>query len=102
MDAIFSSLRNSVTHVCFICTSTSDSPLLHSVLWQRNLMEHFWEGSIFTAMALTTASDIFGQHNKKGGVTSEVRKEQDQQATHLAVSLSNWNKETIFLNDFLS
>ena len=39
-------------------------------------MEHFWEGSIFTAMALTTASDIFGQHNKKGGVTSEVRKEQ--------------------------
>lgn len=27
---------------------------------------------------------------------SEVRKEQDQQATHLAVSLSNWNKETIF------
>ena len=76
MDAIFSSLRNSVTHVCFICTSTSDSPLLHSVLWQRNLMEHFWEGSIFTAMALTTASDIFGQHNKKGGITSEVRKEQ--------------------------
>jgi len=43
--AIFSTWRNSVAHLCFTCTSISDTfcqtlPLLPSVEWQQNVVEY--------------------------------------------------------------
>ena len=36
---------------------------------QQNLTEYWREGSAFTAIPPTSASDVVGQHNKVGGIT---------------------------------
>lgn len=46
--AIFSAWRNSVGHLCFIHTSTSDAfltdcPVLPSFSWQQHVTEYWWE-----------------------------------------------------------
>ena len=46
-----------------------DASLLPSVKRQQNVMEYWWEGSTFTAISLTSASDAVGQHHKIGDVT---------------------------------
>jgi len=74
LSAIFSSWRNSVTHLCFICASMPDDifqtvPLLPSVTQQQNVTEYWHECSISTAISPTSASNVMGQHNKIGGIT---------------------------------
>lgn len=43
--------------------------LLPPVLWQRHVMEYWWEDSISCAVPSTSTSGIVGQHNKIGGIT---------------------------------
>ena len=71
MGAIFSTWRNSVPHLCFICPSMSDSilpgcPPLPSVAQKENGMKCLQEGWMPTAMPPISAYDIVGQHNKIG------------------------------------
>ena len=63
-----------MTHLCFICTSTSDplcqtAPLLPSVTRQQHAMGYWWEGLTPTAAPPTFASDVAGQHNQMEGIT---------------------------------
>jgi len=70
MGAIFSIWWNSVTHLCFIHTSMSETAsLLPSVTQQQHVMEYWWEGAASTAIPPTSASDVIGQHHKIGGIT---------------------------------
>ena len=43
------------------------APPLPSVTWQQNVMTHWWEGSSSAAVP-TSASDVVGQHNNRGGL----------------------------------
>ena len=43
------------------------APLLSSVAYKQ--IKYWWEGSTFTSIPATFASNIVGQHNKKGGIT---------------------------------
>ena len=56
----FSTGRNSVTHLCFIYTSTLDVivsvPLLPSVTWQQHVTGYWWEGSTSTVIPLASVS----------------------------------------------
>ena len=45
------------------------APLLPSVTQQQNVMEYWWEDSIFTAIH-PSASAVVGYHNTIGGITS--------------------------------
>ena len=45
------------------------APLLPFVTWQQTVMEYWWEGSAFTAIQPTSASDTIDQHNNIGGIT---------------------------------
>ncbi len=45
-------------------------PLLPSVTEQQNIMKFWWECPAPAAVPRTPASDIVGQHNKTGGITS--------------------------------
>ena len=36
---------------------------------QQNVMEYYWEGSLFTAIPPTSAFEVVGQHNKIRGIT---------------------------------
>jgi len=45
-------------------------PLLPSVTQQQHVMEYWQEGSVSTAIQLTSASDVMSQHNKIGDITS--------------------------------
>ena len=45
-------------------------PVLPSVTHQENVMEYWWEGSASSAITSTSASDVMGQNNKIGGITS--------------------------------
>ena len=40
------------------------APLLPSVMQQQHVAEHWWEGSISTAVPPTSTSDTVGQHHK--------------------------------------
>ena len=44
----------------------SDCPCV--LTWQR-VMGYRWEGSAYTAIPPTSASDVTGQHHNKGGIT---------------------------------
>ena len=44
------------------------SPLLPSLTRQQNVMECWWEDSVYTAILLTSASDLVGQHDKIGDI----------------------------------
>jgi hypothetical protein len=44
-------------------------PLLPSVAQQQNLTEYWREGSASTAISITFASAVVGQHNKMGDIT---------------------------------
>ena len=60
--------RNSMTHLCFIHTSISDTilsdcPLLPSVTQQQRVTEYWWEGSACPAVPPTSTSDAVG-HRK--------------------------------------
>ena len=46
------------------------APVLPSLTRQHHVMECWWEGLPSTAIQPTSTSDIVGQHNKIGGVTS--------------------------------
>jgi len=73
--AIFFCMKNSVPHLCFLCTSmsgTCQTPLLPPVSQPQNVTEYWWEGSASTAIPPTLASDVVGQHNKIGGITFEA------------------------------
>ena len=48
------------------------TPLLPSVTQQQHGMGYWWEGSTSTAITPTSASDIVGQYNKIGGITSSA------------------------------
>jgi len=50
-------------------TFCQTAPLLPSIPQQQNVTGYWWEGSIFTAVPPTSASDIMSQHNKIGGIT---------------------------------
>ena len=68
VGAMFSAWKNSMTHLCFICTFTADphcqsAPLLPSVTWQQNVAEYWWEGSTSATIPPTSASDTVGQCN---------------------------------------
>ena len=70
----FSARRNSVTHLCFLCTSTSDtilsacpSAVVCHTATKRNGMQ--WEGSASTAVPPTSTSDIVGRQRNTGGIT---------------------------------
>jgi len=68
VGAIFSVWRNSVTHLCFILTSMSDTivsecPSAAICHEQQNVMEYCWKGSPSTAIPPTSISDIEGPHN---------------------------------------
>jgi len=43
--------------------------LLPSVTRQQNVIEYWWEGSIFSAIPPASTSDSAGQQNKIGGIT---------------------------------
>ena len=43
--------------------------LLPSVTQQQNVKEYWWEGSFYTVIPPTSASDIVGQDHKIGGIT---------------------------------
>ena len=67
-------IQNSMTHLCFICTSVSDTilldcPLLPSVTWQQNVVYYCCEVSSSTAMIPTSASGVMDQYIKIGGIT---------------------------------
>jgi len=75
VGAIFSSQRNSVPHFASYALPLQTSfcqtaPLLPSVTQQQHVMEYWWEGSISTATLPISTSDIMGQKNKIGGITS--------------------------------
>jgi len=65
LGAIFSSWRNSVSHIfalyVFPCPMPfcQAAPLLSLVACQQYVMEYWWEGSASTAIPPTSASDIF-------------------------------------------
>jgi len=70
----FSTWTNSVTHFCLekghMCALLCQTaPLLISVTWQQNIMGCWWEGSTSTAIPPSSASEVVGQRNKKGGIT---------------------------------
>lgn len=70
---IFSVQRNSVSHLCYICTSTSD-PILSDCSaaichWQENVTKYWWEGSTSSAIPPTAVSDTAGQRNKIEHIT---------------------------------
>ena len=48
------------------------APLLPSVTQQQHVMEHWWEGSISTAIPPISTSDVVVQHSKIGGITSRA------------------------------
>jgi len=73
VGAMFSAWRNSVTHLCFICTSVLDAicqtaPLLPFVTQQQDITKYWWEGSACAATPPPSASDVVGQQNKIGGI----------------------------------
>jgi len=64
----FSAWRNSVPHLCLICTPCQrpfwqTAPPLPSVTQQQNVMQHWREGSISAAIPPTFAFDTVGQHH---------------------------------------
>ena len=69
----FSTWRNSVSALCFICTCEmliyQTASLLPSVTQQQNEMEYWQEGSTSTSIPSTSTSDVVGQY-KTGGITS--------------------------------
>jgi len=70
VSAIFSTWRNSMTHLCFIRTLCQmpffqTAPPLPSVTQQENVMKYSWEGSISAALPPTSTSDVVSQHNKR-------------------------------------
>jgi len=74
MGAIFSTWRNSMTHLCLIHTSMSDTilsdcPLLPSVTLQQNITGYWWKDSTSSAIPPIYTSDAVEQHNKTGGIT---------------------------------
>jgi hypothetical protein len=61
--------RNSLTHLCFVCTSMSDAilPDCSSAAICRmgtKLTNYWWEGSTSIAILPESASNFVGQHNK--------------------------------------
>ena len=66
--------RNSVAHLCFICTSMLDAILsgcpsaaiCHRAIKCNGILV---KGSTSTAIAPTSISDVMGQHHKTGGIT---------------------------------
>jgi len=70
---VLSPWKNSVTHLCFICTPCQmplcqTAPLLPSVTQQQNVMGYWWEGSTSTTIPPTSTSGTVGQHNKIWGI----------------------------------
>jgi len=64
-----------VTHLYFIRAATSDAmlsncPSVPSVAQQQNLVRNGLEGSIPAFIPPTSVSDVVGQQNKVGGITS--------------------------------
>ena len=64
---IFSTWRNSVTHLCFRCHSVRLPLCCH--LSHSNKTEYWWEGLTSTVVPPPSASDVMGQNNKTGGIT---------------------------------
>ena len=54
--------------LCFIHTSVSDCPSAAVSHTATTCKGYWWEGSTSTAIPLTSASDIAGQHNKIEGI----------------------------------
>ena len=50
----------------------SDCPSAAICCTATNVMGYWWEGSTSTAITPTSASDIVGQYNKIGGITSRA------------------------------
>ena len=64
-----------MTHLYFIRAATSDAmlsncPSVPSVARQQNLVRNGLEGSIPAVIPPTSVSDVVGQQNKVGGITS--------------------------------
>jgi len=63
-----------MTHYCFVRTlpcqtpCCQTAPLLLFVTWQQNITE-YWRAGSTSAIPLTSASDVVGQHNEIGGIT---------------------------------
>jgi len=74
VGATFSAWRNSVTHLCFISTSMSDiilsgCPSAAICQMATTCMDYWWEGSAFTAISPTSASEVTGQRTFIGDIT---------------------------------
>ena len=77
LGAIFSVWRNSVIHLCFICTlmsdiTLSDCPSAAICYMAKIVVVYWWEGSTSTATSPTSVTDVAGQQNKTGGITFGV------------------------------
>ena len=66
------------------------APLLPSVTRQQHVMEYWWEDSVSTAILLTSASDVMGQHNKIGGTTCAAALVNRSRCAHVLVSPHNF------------
>jgi len=73
MDAIFSTQRNSMTHLCFICASMSDAILSDcpsaAICPTATKCNGILVGRYSTAVPPMSTSDIMGHHYKIGGIT---------------------------------
>lgn len=77
VGAIFSSWRNSVTHLGFKRismpgTSLADHSSAAICHIAKNVMEHWWECSTYTVIPQTSTSDVVNQRNKIGGTTFQA------------------------------
>jgi len=74
VDAIVSTWRNAIPHLCFISTSISDdiapdcpsAAICHTTTTSNGISV----GDPASTAILTSTSDVVGQHNKTGGITS--------------------------------
>ena len=60
------------THFHARCHFVGLPPLLPSVVWQQSVMEYCWEGLTSAAIPPTSTSDLLGQRDRIGGITSRA------------------------------